>query len=36
MGNKVTNKSGDWYGQTSQNGRKDVEETFKSNKKRKK
>jgi hypothetical protein len=33
LGNEVTSKSCGWYGQTSQNGRKDLGESFKSNKK---
>jgi hypothetical protein len=33
MGNEVTNKSCDWYDQTSQNGREDLGECFKSNEK---
>jgi hypothetical protein len=33
LGNEFTNKSNYWYDQTSQNGREDLEESFKSNKK---
>jgi hypothetical protein len=35
MGNGVTNKSGSQYGQASQNGREDIGERFKSNRKKK-
>jgi hypothetical protein len=35
LGKEVTNKSGDWYDQTSQNGKEDLGERFKSNKKAK-
>jgi hypothetical protein len=36
LGKEGTYKPGDWYDQTSQNGREDLGEYFKSNKKGKK